>query len=146
MIRTLIGFLRGGRDARRSARAALRLEALERRDTPSWGGIPPQTIIAPAGALGLTLNSAHSATGNAAITANEIDYYSFVAPVSGSYRLSATTPTSSVDTVLGVYSAAGARVAYNDDIAATNRDSSLAVNLVAGQRYYFGITNYIGTA
>src|SRR4051812_26902211 len=129
--------------ARRPLRPSL--ESLEARLALSWGSVPP-SAISPAGAVSLTLNSQGDATGNAAITANEVDYYSFVAPSAGAYRVSATPPASSLDTVLGVFSSTGARIAYNDDISSSNRDSQVTVTLTAGNRYYFGVTNYTRTA
>jgi hypothetical protein len=72
-----------------------------------------------------------------------VDYYSFTATRTSSYTISATTPASNVDTVLGVFSSNGARLAYNDDIVyAANTDSRVTMNLTAGVRYYVGITNY----
>ncbi len=136
---------------KRSTPPRLLLEALEDRVVPSWAGVPPRVmprggLIRPAeAAVAVTLDAQHDAQGTAAITANEVDYYSFVAPVSGTYRLSALTPSSSLDTVLGLFDATGARVAYNDDISAGNRDSQLTATLTAGARYYFGVTNYTGT-
>src|SRR4051812_6525345 len=88
------------------------LESLEARLALSWSGVPPTAISPPTAAVALTLNSQGDATGSAAITANEVDYYSFVAPSAGAYRISATTPASSLDTVLGVFSSTGARIAY----------------------------------
>src|SRR5688500_12683048 len=108
--------------ARRSRRTGalhskrLDIEALEERTVPSWTGVPPASIVPPL-AAGVSLNSLGDAQGSAAISFNEVDYYTFIAPASGSYRLSATTPTSNVDTVLGVFNAAGTRIAYNDDTA-----------------------------
>ncbi|MFO0845255.1 MAG: pre-peptidase C-terminal domain-containing protein [Gemmataceae bacterium] len=113
---------------------------------PSWGGVPPSVISPPANPVAVALDGLNDAQGDAAVTANEVDYYSFIAPVSGIYQLSALTPSSSLDTVLGVFTSAGSRIAFNDDISSFNRDSRLTVSLTAGQRYYFGITNYIGTA
>lgn len=121
-----------------------RLERLESRDNPSWAGVPPTVIAPPTGATAVTLSS-QSAAGTAAITANEVDYYSFTATATGSYRFDAATPNSRLDTVLGVFDSAGSRLAFNDDISLTNRDSQLTVALTAGRRYYFGITNYTGT-
>jgi hypothetical protein len=131
--------------ARRSAKPYLHLEALEDRLALSWPGVPPSSITPPSNAGTVTLDAQNDAQGNASITQNEIDYYSFVAPTSGSYRLSTLTPSSSLDTVLGVFSSSGRRLAYNDDISRSNRDSQLTVNLTAENRYYFGITNYTDT-
>ena len=45
--------------------------------------------------------------------------------------------------MLGVFSATGQRLAYNDDIVyPSNTDSRVTINLTAGTRYYVGITNY----
>lgn len=127
------------------ARRRLELEPLEDRLVLSWTGVPPITITPPTSAVAVTLDTQGDAQGAAAITANENDFYTFVAPTTGSYVLSALTPSSSLDTVLGVFNASGTRLAYNDDISRFNRDSRLTVNLTAGSRYYFGITNYTGT-
>ena len=44
----------------------------------------------------------------------------------GRFVISATTPYSSLDTVLGVFSSTGSRLAYNDDIVLyTNTESPL---------------------
>lgn len=121
-------------------------ESLEARWTPAWSGVPPTSISPPASAVAVTLNSQNDATGTAAITSTEIDYYTFIPATSGSYILSATTPSSNLDTVLGLFSSTGARLAYNDDISSANRDSRVTVNLTAGTRYYIGVTNYTGSA
>ena len=44
--------------------------------------------------------------------------------------------------MIGVFSASGQRLAYNDDVSRTNTDSALAVSLTAGTQYYLGVTNY----
>jgi hypothetical protein len=109
----------------------------------TWAGIPPTAITVPTSQVAVTLNSQSDATGSASIATTEVDYYSFTATQTGAYKISATTPSSSVDTVLGVFSASGRRLAYNDDIVyGTNTDSQLTINLTAGTRYYIGITNY----
>lgn len=146
MLTHLARSVRAGRpsSARRPIRP--RLEALEDRLALSWLGAPPSTISPPTGAVAVSLNSQGDASGNAAITANEVDYFAFVAPAGGPYRFDALTPASNLDTVLGVFSSTGTRVASNDDISSNNRDSRLTVTLAAGSRYYFGITNYSGTA
>jgi hypothetical protein len=61
------------------------------------------------------------------------------------HNISTSTPTSNLDTVLGVYDSAGNRLAYNDDggFSGDPLDSNLNVTLIAGVRYYFGVTNYI---
>ncbi len=122
------------------------IELLEPRLALTWAGVPPASITPPSAALAVSLNSQNDATGSASIATTEVDYYSFGATVSGAYVISATTPTSSVDTVLGVFSASGQRLTYNDDISSTNRDSRVTTNLVAGTRYYIGITNYTSSS
>lgn len=124
----------------------LGIERLEDRLVMSWAGIPPVIITPPSSATAVTLNSQGDAQGTEIISANEVDYYRFAAPVSGGYRLAASTPSSDLDTVLGVFDGQGRRLAYNDDISSTNLDSQLTLNLTAGQQYYFGVTNYWGTA
>lgn len=145
LVRRVLRSSRHDSQERRTGRSRPVLEPLEDRLALSWAGVPPSAITPPSNAVAVTLNTQADAQGSAAITANENDYYTFVAPRSGTYRLSATTPISSVDTVLGVFSASGSRLAYNDDISSSNRDSQLSVVLTAGNRYYFGITNYSGT-
>ncbi len=123
----------------------LRIETLEDRTVPSWGSVPPATLSGTISYTPVALNATGDAAGTAAITANEVDWYK-VTVAAGSATLSATTPTSSLDTVLGVYTAAGSRVASNDDISyPSNTDSRVTVALSAGT-YYVGVTNYSGTA
>jgi subtilisin family serine protease len=120
----------------------LRFEDLEERLVLTWAGTPP-TVVAPTAAVSVTLNSSADATGTATIASAEVDYYTFTATRSGSYTFSATTPSSSLDTVLGVFSSPGQRLAYNDDISyPSNTDSRVTVNLTASTKYYIGITNY----
>jgi hypothetical protein len=124
----------------------LEVEALEDRLVPSWAGVPPASIVPPASYTAVTLDAAGDARGSAAITADETDYYSFIAPAAGNYRFSALTPASDLDPVLGVFGADGSRLAHNDDIVTyLETDSDLTVALQAGRRYYFGITNYTGS-
>src|SRR5262245_48295991 len=94
--RSVIRIARLGRLASDLRRIRLAVECLEDRLVPSWGGVPPSTIGVPGGALGVSLDTAGDATGTAAITSNEVDYYTFVAPTTGAYRMSATTPSSNV--------------------------------------------------
>lgn len=122
------------------------VERLEDRLTPSWGSTPPATLTPPTSFTSVTLNSSGDATGNASIATTEIDWYRFTASTGGSYIFEATTPSSSLDTVIGTYTSAGSRVGYNDDISSTNRDSRFTVSLTAGQTFFFGVTNYTGTA
>ena len=126
-----------------STRSSLRVgEVLEPRWTPAWAGIPPTTVSPPANTPAIVLNAQNDGSAATSIATTEVDYYSFTATQTGSYRIAATTPSSSLDTVLGVFSSTGARLAYNDDISRTNYDSQLTINLTAGTRYYVGVTNY----
>ncbi len=128
---------------RKTYRRRLTIEPLEDRLALTWVGIPPTIITPPSSAVAVTLNSQHDATGKATIASTEVDYYSFVTSATGTYVISSTTPSSKLDTVLGVFSASGARLAYNDDIAyPSNTDSRVTLTLTAGTRYYVGITNY----
>jgi hypothetical protein len=134
--------------ARSTRTANLNVEALEDRLALSWGSLPPASV-----AVGTRVNASFDsnriAWGQAAITRNEVDFYSFIAPVSGSYKFSAWNPNDTLDTVLGVYRAttlsAGSRIAYNDDVSG-GMWSQVSVSLAAGKRYFFGITNYLRTA
>src|SRR4051812_12522795 len=123
---------------RTAAPRALRVEALEDRLTPSWSSVPPSLVSVPTLFTAATLNSGGDAGGSAAVTANEVDWYKFTG-AAGSYTLTASTPTSSLDTVIGIYNASGQRVAYNDDVSYYNRDSRVTVTLPAGT-YYLGVT------
>jgi hypothetical protein len=119
------------------------MERLEERLALTWAGVPPTSVAVPTNAVAVTLNSQNDATGSASIATTEIDYYSFVAGTTGTYVLSTTTPSSNLDTVLGVFSASGQRLSFNDDISyPSNTDSRVTLNLTAGTRYYIGVTNY----
>jgi hypothetical protein len=122
----------------------LAVEELESRWNPSWTSIPPAVISPPANTTSVTLNVLNDAHGSAAIGNNEVDYYSFTPKVSGQYRLAASSDQ--IDTVLGLYGAAGWRLAYNDDIVTgIVTDSRQTVTLTAGRHYYLGVTNYAGS-
>src|SRR4029078_8261768 len=98
---------------------------LEPRLALTWGGIPPTSIAPPTNALAVTLNAHNDASGTAAIATTEVDYYSFTATRSGAYTISTATPTSSVDTVLGVFNSVGQRLTYNDDIVLCTHNDRL---------------------
>ena len=95
------------------------MEMLEPRLALTWAGVPPTSVTPPTNAVAVALVS-NDATGSTTIATTEIDYYSFTAATTGSYVISATTPSSSLDTVLGVFSSTGQRLAYNDDISYPN--------------------------
>ncbi|HZZ29027.1 MAG TPA: kelch repeat-containing protein [Pirellulales bacterium] len=120
-------------------------ESLEDRRVLTWVAAPPATIAVPKVFTAVKLNASSSATGNAAISNSEIDYYSFTAGISGNYVVSATTPSSNLNSVLGVFSATGARLKYINDISSSNFDSRLAISLIAGTHYFVGITNNSGS-
>jgi hypothetical protein len=122
------------------------IETLEPRLALTWAGIPPISITPPSAPVALTLNAQHDASGTASIATTEVDYYSFTATATGSYTISALTPTSTLDTVIGIFSATGQRLAYNDDLGGTNSDSRVTLNLSAGSKYFLGVTNYSSTS
>lgn len=128
-----------------SRRIRLSFDHLEDRLTPSWGSIPPAFIPPPAGATAVVQNGQGDASGSAAITANEVDWYKFTAASSGTYVFQAT-PGGTVDTVAGLYSSTGGRLAFNDDISTINRGSKFSATLLSGRTYYLGVTNYTNTA
>jgi len=97
----------------------------------------------PAASVPLALNSQGDAFGSAGISADETDWYRFNA-WAGTYTFVATTPASDLDTVIAIYSAAGQRVAFDDDITWYNSNSRVTVTLPAG-KYFFGVTNYQNT-
>jgi hypothetical protein len=133
-------YARGGRWATNRVR---QIEQLEPRLALTWAGVPPTTISLPTTATSVTLSSTSTASGVASIATTEVDYYAFRATASGTYTIATTTPSSNLDTVLGVFSASGQRLAYNDDVNyPANTDSQVGVNLTAGTTYYIGITNY----
>ena len=133
---------RKGWQNRSSGARRLCMETLEQRLALTWAGVPPTSIAVPASPLAVALVQ-NDASGAASIATTEVDYYSFTAGASGSYVISATTPSSNLDTVLGVFSSTGQRLGYNDDISyPSNTDSRVTINLTAGTRYYVGITNY----
>jgi len=65
-------------------------------------------------------------------------------PVGGT-TIRATKASGTLDTVVGIYSVSGKRVAYNDDISAGNTNSSASFTIRTSGIYYFGITNYTGS-
>jgi hypothetical protein len=103
-------------------------------------------ISVPSAPVALTLNNQQVVSGSAAVTAGEVDYYSFTPAWSANYTLQASKNASQIDTILGLYNASGSRVAWNDDISNSNTNSQVAASLVAGQKYFLAITNYTGTS
>ena len=116
------------------------IEQLEARWTPAWASIPPATMPALISTSGVTLNSGSDAAGSGAITSGEVDYYAFTARTTGTYRLSANS--SQFDTVLGLFNASGTRLAYNNDVVTgINTNSQRLVTLLAGTKYYLGVSS-----
>lgn len=125
----------------------LKFDVLEERALPSWAGVPPLEIAPPdrAAKVGVTSKKVEK-FGNSSISKkNEVDYFTFTAPTTGTYQFEATTPKSDMDTVLGVFDTFGNRVAYNDNISGGDSDSRVSYNLLAGTKIFFGITNHIDT-
>jgi post-segregation antitoxin (ccd killing protein) len=136
--------MRSGR--KRSSVTGCRFESLEDRLNFSWSSTPPSSVNSPSSSTAVTLDSQGDASGIASILSTEIDWYRFTATTTGTYAFEASTPSSSLDTVLGVYKSSGKRVGYNDDISNSDTDSRKSMSLEAGKTYLFGITNYKGTA
>jgi hypothetical protein len=135
---------------RRTRQANLTVEALEDRLALSWGGIPPAQVTVGV-RTAAQFDADRIAWGQAAITRNEVDYYTFIAPVAGSYTFSTWNANDQLDTVLGVFRATANnastanRVGYNDDVASGEVWSQKTISLLAGKRYFVGITNYRNT-
>jgi hypothetical protein len=110
----------------------------------AWPATPP-TPIAPFPPTATEVVTSGLVQGFGSIDAQEIDWYTFVAKA-GNHHISLSTPTSNLDTVLGVYDSAGNRLAYNDDggFSGDPFDSVVDVSLSEGVRYYFGVTNWQG--
>lgn len=111
----------------------------------SWTGVPPETITIPTTGVTTVDFSGGIFQGFASIASDEIDWYTFVAPRSGTHTVWTSTVTNPPDTVLGVYDGRGNRLAYNDDYNPPDRDSQVGVSLTQGVQYWFGITNYTNT-
>jgi hypothetical protein len=129
------------------ARTRLSCQSLEDRTVPSWAVTPPSAIVPPAASKISLTNTKTVVTGTDAIVKSQVDYRTFVAPVSGTYTFEATTPLaeSALDTVVGVFNAAGVLLASNNDISGLDTDSRTTATLAAGDRYYFGVTNLTGS-
>ena len=119
------------------------METLEPRLALTWAGVPPTSITPPSSrGRGDARFERCERLGNDRHDRSRLLFLHGHAR-RGSYVISATTPSSSLDTVLGVFSSTGQRLAYNDDISyPSNTDSRVTINLTAGTKYYVGITNY----
>lgn len=130
----------------------LGVESLEARDVPSWGAVAPATHVG----LNYAANEDDFAVGSfdrsgnyaatSAITRNEADYRTFVAPRTGTYTFEAKAAAGSkIDTVAALYSASGVWMNGNDDFGA-GLNSKFTYTLQAGRVYEFGVSNYNGSA
>ena len=124
----------------RRPKTHLRLELLETRELMSWSSVP-STLGWPSSA-NVSFNS-NAQAGTATISSNEIDVYAFVAPRTGTYTFNAGKSGSQIDTVAGLFTWAGNRVAGNDDSNGTT-DSRFTAVLTGGTKYAFAITNFTG--
>lgn len=130
-----------GRSSSSRVETPLGLESLEQRVLMTWNHLAPAKIAMPRAAV-VAFDADLVAAGRAKISNSEVDYYRFTAGVSGEYTFAASTPTSALDTVIGVFQKQGKkarRIASNDDFQST--DSQVTVNLQAGFTYVFGVTN-----
>src|SRR5262245_8333875 len=82
--------------------SSLRVEQLEDRLTPSWAGVPPSVVPVPTTFTAVTLNANGDASGPAAITSNEIDWYRVTVPAGG-VTFSAGNGLGTLDTVIGCF-------------------------------------------
>src|SRR5262245_11478699 len=89
-----------------AAHARPRVEPLEDRLALSWAATPPASIRPPVSPVVVGLNRLGDAAGTGWIN-GEVDYYRFAAGAAGTYRVSAATPGSPLDTVLAAFDAAG---------------------------------------
>lgn len=123
----------------------LSVQPLEERALMSWAGIPPVSV-APGARVNVALTDKQlSVAGKGAITNGEVDYFAFTAPTSGSYQFDITTPTGNLNPVAALFDSAGNRLAYNDDVSGVETDSEFVTAVVAGQKYFLGVTNDTGT-
>src|SRR5262249_4861045 len=122
---------RQARAPRKPRRKSPQIEPLEGRLVLSWSSVPPATIaVPPAGAVAISLNDLNDAGETPSNPGGEVDFFRFTATSTGGYRFEALTPSSNLDTVIGIYDAAGRRLGYNDDIAYPgNTDSRSTVSL-----------------
>jgi hypothetical protein len=146
MLTRLFGWLQPRKlSTRTKPKATLQLEQLEERLTPSWAGTAPALIKPPTVFTQVNLDFQSDAGGVAAISNNEVDWYRFTARATHSYTFQVLHQGGSLDPVIGVFNAAGSRLATNNDVNSTDHDSRLSVNLVAGQMYYLGVTSNTGS-
>lgn len=120
------------------------VEVLETRRLLTWTSMPPSSVPVPTAPTYVDMNAAGDIVVNRAIDHNEVDWYRFVAKVSGYYTISTETPGSDLDTIIGLYSQSGTRLTYNDN-GPSGTDSQLIVQLSPNQTFYVGVTELSGS-
>ena len=88
--------------------------------------------------------SNNAATGSGIInSAADDDVFSFVATSSGSITINVSANASALDTYLFVYNSTGdILLDYNDDITSTNPNSSISLQVIDKEKYYFMVSGY----
>ncbi|MEI6324350.1 MAG: hypothetical protein WCO91_02745, partial [Gemmataceae bacterium] len=123
----------------------LALESLEGRLNPSWT-IAPATIVIPTDSTALVFDAKQAMSGTAVNSSDEVDWYKVSPAWSASYQFNAAKSGSRIDTIMALYSSNGTLIAENDDISSSNTNSRFGTPLVAGEKYFLGVTNYTGSA
>ena len=123
----------------------LALESLEGRLNPSWT-IAPATIVIPTDLTALVFDAKQAMSGTAVNSSDEVDWYKVSPAWSASYQFNAAKSGSRIDTIMALYSSNGTLIAENDDISSSNTNSRFGTPLVAGEKYFLGVTNYTGSA
>ncbi len=124
--------------------SSLALESLEGRLNPSWTIAPP-TIVIPTVSTALVFDAKQALSGTAVISTGEVDWYKVSPAWSASYKFNAAKSGTRIDTIMALYSSNGALIAENDDISSSNTNSQFGAALVAGEKYFLGVTNYTGS-
>ena len=88
--------------------------------------------------------SNNTATGSGIINSEaDDDVFSFVATSSGSITINVSANVSALDTYLFVYNSTGdILLDYNDDITSTNPNSSISLQVIDKEKYYFMVSGY----
>ena len=74
---------------------------------------------------------------------DDVDLYRFAPAATGSVRITAGPADEfGADTVLRVFNASGAEIAFNDDVTATSTSSEVNVPVQAGQTYLIGVNGF----
>lgn len=142
LLRRFTRRLRGIGRSRLSPRLAL--EHLEDRLTPSFVDLT-NPIGLPADPTLVALGSAQQSIGSAAIATNEVDWYRFTSPLSGTHYFQAYREhASALQPSSAVYDAVGDRLGISG-LEGGQQETSLRLPLQAGQDYYFAVTNWAGS-